>query len=190
MNRIIVARDPPSLSPMLIEGQYESVRRLVIKLAKAHYLKYRGGSYDFDEILSNANVHFLKACATFNDEKGGFVTWVYAVVSSGLMGDFRKRLAENRAETRRRELVRVPSEARNERAFSLSEFLGSLSEDGKLVVGLLVDYPMDLASLVGVRKTRGPIKAGLKVILRDKGWDNARIKECFDEISFAVRNRE
>ncbi len=186
MNRLVPARDPPSLR----EGQYESVRRLIIKLAKQHFLKYRGGSYDFDEILSNANVYFIKACDTFDCSKGGFVTWVYAVVSSGLMGDFRRRLAENRAETRRRELVRVPSEARNERAFCLTEFLGSLSNDGKTVVSLLVDYPMDLASLVGVKKTRGPIKAGLKVLLRDKGWDNARIKECFEEISFAVRNRD
>ncbi len=182
---VVPARDPPR-----VESRYESVRRLVIKLAKTHFLKYGGNGYDFDEVLSSANVYFLRAYETFNAEKGGFVTWVHTVVSNGLMTDFRRRLAECRAETRRRELVRVPSEAKNEKAFSLSEFLGSLTEDGKLVVSLLVDYPMDLASLVGLKKTRGPIKAGLKVLLREKGWDNARIRECFDEISFAVRNRD
>lgn len=123
------------LSPDQIERAYSDLKNLIYKLTHNFQRRYGG---DFDELLSEAHMHFLRACDNYDPERGAkLITVVYHYVRNGLNRSRQKpRVLRGAPPSIRREnvqLERIPDHQRQRGLVRLQE---ELSEDAQAIVRL------------------------------------------------------
>lgn len=161
---------------MLLQAVYKAMKRW-------------GGS--FDDWLSDANDVFMYACGRYKKKKGNkFGTYLYFLLNVFLVERLRKELKQR---------TRLPCQPLQGWEYNIAvshrifELPAELSEDARIVVGLVFDMPADI-KLALVQMDRLPedfeqeIKAGrtigrcIKDFLADLNWSTGRIDQTFDEI--------
>lgn len=169
------------------------------------FIETHGG--DFDELMGEANMMFLKVRQIYEDAEEHERTSSF---SNYLRFRVYKHFLEcHRNETRHRRIAPVISIQELERniesntgepsditeialpapvhKFWLFEFLDELSEDAKLVTRLAVDTPIGLNNIM-LRNGGRPHnrKAVIRHYLSARGWDPQRIAQSFSEIATAL----
>ena len=176
-----------------ITDTYEDVRRLIYKLVRRVHQRYGG---DVDEMLSVANVGFMRAYAKFDPKRAQFNTILGLAVYRHLVNFYRSERRHylpslNRVKGRDDndegiQWIDLIPDTRPER-FDLPGFAGDLSHDAQLVLGLVLTTPQEIVQyMTDSFGNVAVLRAGIKKYLRHAGWSRERIKGCFAEIKGAL----
>lgn len=151
-----------------------------------HRFRLRYGG-NMEDLWSIAHEAFMYAFLTFESSCGSFSSYVRYCT-------WKQMLEQTRSQCRRNsKLPRVPFDNIREPVTKHNHFvtdlLDELSEDGKLVVSLVLDAPMDI--YMYLLEHKGPqnpnkVRNALRSFLREVGWNTARITESFNEIREAL----
>ena len=165
---------------------YDDLKPLVEAIARRHARKY---GCDPDETLAAANLHFLEAYNSFDPTSATSIEQRVQFIVE------RRLFDEVRAESRKSDLLKradvdlgmlgnaSPSQ------FDRDEFEAVLSDDARAVLGLLLDTPADLLSVIKSARKPGPssVRKSLRRYCRDVlGWAAVRIADAFDEMAEAL----
>ena len=165
---------------------YEDTRLLLYDICHKFRRRYGG---NFDDLMSEANLHFMAAYETYDPTKGSkFTTWarfrIWICMLETVRSKMRRAKNPNRPQQEYRDLNTLAAQAK----FDIESFVSDLSEDASRVVGLVMDSPQDI--LYSIRSLGGHspsnIKKALLEYLKDLGWSVSRIKESFLEIKQAL----
>lgn len=169
-----------------IDLAYEDVKDMLAGLVSMFKARY--GGWEFDDMMGEAGLAFMKAFQTYERGHGAeFLTWVRYRTWHALLKAMDHRMRECRRE--RQEVERL--ERRNRRDFNFSDFLEGLSEDAQELVKLAVLPPLDLKlSLIRRGNRDNPtarsLRSALREILKDRGWPPRYVDKVFEEIQDAL----
>lgn len=169
---------------MTQEQAYESVRLLIYRICHQHRAR-RGGC--FDELVSEANLAFLSAYRRYEPNPDvTLAQWIAFVVRHELLEG-----ARNHA-SRKRDVKSLPAAVPDKRSrFTREALFEALREDGRSLVALVLDPPLDVevSAMVGqgygtdeVHNLRGAVRE----YLEDWGWGPERIADAFGEVRLAL----
>ena len=162
-----------------IDLAYRDVERLVYHTAHAFRRRYGG---DFEELLSEANEHFMHAFHTFDPGRGQFPARVRHVVWHGLLETLRKEA------NRKRLLARADINLDGVSQPGNRDWLADaheLSDDAAAVLGLVLEPPPEIRLWSRQRDQLERYKAKRSAVvelLHEIGWCSMRIAESFQEI--------
>jgi hypothetical protein len=167
---------------------FEDVERLIYQAVHDFRRRYGG---DVEDLKSQAYLLFMKAYERYDRRKGSFSTWCYEVVYLGLLQDLRRQL-------HRRSRVRVVNadvdrlarkRPARQASFDLRDFLDGLSDDARLVVKTVTGTSREYRSYLQMRGDELStffMRNALRDLLKDHGWDGARIRTAFTEVADAL----
>jgi hypothetical protein len=161
---------------------YAYVQRLLFKIVHK-FQRFHGG--DFDELMCEANYHYVRALQNYDPEKARFSTWCTIKVLNGLK-DYHSRQARYLS-LYKQEGEEMPLELAPERRHgNLGALLSELSEDACYVAKLaMMSARSEHCNRPHVFRRRSWITR----FLLDMGWSGERIMEAFGEIKQALRER-
>lgn len=150
---------------------YYDVQNMLYDIAHKFLRKYGG---DFEELVSQANLYFMTAYNSFSSKKSNFTTWCYFIVWKGLLNERQKEIKTNY----------IPCDTNGyDEDGCFIDFIDELSEDSKIIVGLILDTPNDLKILIERKGGTLPkVKTVIREHLNELGWSMKRITESFSEI--------
>ena len=146
------------------------------------FQKQHGG--DFDEMVAEANLIYIKAFMSHNPSKGKFSTWLCFCLGKGLI-DFRRFIREENRyvsiehfEDWGEYQIQTPPRS------TFLELINEVSSDTKTIIDLLMEPTNELQTALMKKKSvkyyhKQALRAHLTSVL---GWSNSRIKESFQEI--------
>lgn len=165
---------------------YCDVERLIGMLVDNFHRRYPyAGSRD--ELLSEANMAFLRAYEQFDPEKARFTTYLYHKVGGTLRRFRNKKLTAN-GRTMILNDPEIVKEARQKeiKQFDLNLFAKFMTEDAVLVLGLLFESTTDLKETVLTKKRNPSMNRTVKRHLKKMGWAWTRVQSTFAEIRTAI----
>lgn len=160
------------------DNHYLRYQKLILQ--QVHRYKWKDG---FDELLSTANVAYLKACETFNPEKGLFSTYLTWKLR-GELNNHKKMISTVTVENS------DDFQSENTTALDLSIFeqtIDNLSEEAQIIVNIVLETPIELIKIA--ENMWGNCKItihSIKTYLRKKGWEYKKIINAIDEIKEAL----
>jgi hypothetical protein len=165
---------------------YHDVEGLLDQIAWRFIRRYGG---EYNEIRSEANIHFLAAYSRFDSSEGEFKSWVNRRVFLCLLETLRKKIMRNNR------LPRTDADPDslvvNTSSFIALDFLDELSEDARTIVSLVLEGSMDVNLATYERGGDNPkphhIRWAIWEVCKDFGWTFNRMKESFQEIREALR---
>lgn len=175
-----------ALTMEAVTETYLDVEKLIYDTIHRFIEQYGG---DFDEFLSIARESYMLAFNSYDPERAGFVTYVRCFIWGRLQKTWR-------VERRRAQILNLNHEydfshhpERSENKFDVSEFVEKLSEDGKTVVNLVFDSPIDIALSIMERggDTPNNVRLAIREFLKDVGWSAGRVSNTFREIRKALQ---
>lgn len=189
------------MSPRKLMQKFKEYKGLLYCVSAAFAVNWK---CETEEPYSLALVLFADACHRY-DGSIPFGKWVASYVRKGLLIEQRERFRENRKVRFFEELNSHP-ERKSE--FELKQFVESLSEDGRAIVGIALDVCQPEQGGVGdnarlgklykggkLRRTGGsrprvqpPVtRAELETIMnRRRGWGRLRTRAAISEVEAAL----
>lgn len=167
------------LSKVPITETFFEVKNLVYLLVMGFYNTYK---FDYDLCVAEGFYGFLQAYDTYNPNEGSFTTWVHLKISRRLNDLLRIRIKEAKRFISLSEKHDKPKEVIDK--FNPEEWLQSLSRDARKVARLVLDKPIEIRwylAKFGLISS-GNWKQALRMVLRESGWNDHRIKKSFNEI--------
>jgi DNA-directed RNA polymerase specialized sigma24 family protein len=148
-----------------ITETYDEFKDLVYHTCLRLWKRWGG---DFDEMVSEAHELFMDAYNTFDYKKSPFKNWIVLIIERGLI-DTRKKQVKRAGILGHRvdESLVGCDDSQN---FNLTLFMSELTEDGQIVVRLLLEANKN--SIPRLRKS-----------LTLLGWSAERILESFDNVT-------
>ncbi len=172
-------------SEIPITDTYDDVRKLIYKLCYNFHIK---SGIEFEELVAEANLAFLKAYKAFNPKRGAFTTLLYWSVVHHL-----QRIAVQRSKRSKVWKTNLPNSnliqmhVKIAGDFNLPKFTESLSRDGKFLVELIFDGPNEIGkALRTIRIEKRNWRKILKIHLKTIGWSGCRISKSFREVREAL----
>jgi len=163
--------------------EYRGVERMVKMLTGRVAARYGMQPEDLESV---ANLAYAKAYDSFNPNVGRFSSWVWLKVSRGLT-DFANRvkptlsLDDETSDGRPyADFLASPAE------FDREGFVDGLSSAARTVVGLLLDVPGDLKTIMNYNATPGKQRSILRGWLKKLGWTFREATAAFCEIKDAI----
>lgn len=172
-----------AMSPMVKDGiteTYQDVQKLICltiwKFRAAH-----GG--DFDEMMSVANLTFMKAFLSHDPDQASFVTWFHIKMNKALL-----ELWRGNCQRAKFNLPLEDSPAKSSRPFC--ELWSELSNDARTIVELLLELPESLQESILEKGTHTlHVKPALKTYLTTFfGWSKKHITQTFQEIAEVIND--
>jgi hypothetical protein len=161
---------------------WSELERMVHSLCHQFRRRYGG---DHEELLSEALLHYWSGYVTFNPEKGGLTKRIGYVIWHGLLDTKREQAKEA--------LLREPMpEDITLTVVDLDEepLTTGMSPDAAYLVGLALSPPLDVRAevrdLAKKRSRNSALQDALAQWLLGLGWTWKRIREAWDEVSFAL----
>ena len=167
-----------------VEVAYLRVRPKLFEVCSAIQRKYGG---EFDELASEANLHFMDVYNTHDRGRGtleGDVVFrVYHRLLETKETEARRRRHLNAVEATEENIM-----AHDEPWFDFQDFLCGLGRDGAEVVNMIFNPPPEVDLAVVERGEPNPnnIRAAVKEYLRDVKWSLARIRDSFRDVREAL----
>ena len=185
--------------------KYEDYRDLIYKLAH----KY-AGAIEFEELVSCANLEFVKCLETYDPMKAKFITYLHINIHGMILEMIRKHkndpltnsrtsnfhhwgrwknveIFEDFASSPRmhsQNTYELPiNDITPENQLEFKNTLKNLSNDAREIVQIIFDMPMDLINMIPERFSHGISKHLLQKYLRNQGWSFPRIWNAFKEIT-------
>ena len=161
--------------------------------------------FDFDVLLSEANMAFLKAVDTYDETKACFHTHLYITVNGNLNNhcnqkinciddkmttsyDARNREGFNSIEFKdfvHSDIIKYDKNPETE--YTFKETIDNLSKEAREVVNVALNTPSEMVELVRKMSSNRQghmhvYKTNIRSYFMNKGWKNALILSCFKEI--------
>ena len=167
---------------------YTNMKNLIAHTTWKFHNRYGG---DFEELLNEANLLFIKATQSHNEARSKITTWTRFCIWKGLLNYIKKEHKQWNPLLR----LELPIDISDDtNYFSLSEILDELSDDAKDIIKLIFDLPLEIqmdAKQHGNRPRN--IKAALYRFLY-KEFSNRiktkpviiKVRELFEEITTAL----
>lgn len=175
---------------MRVEKLYEDHKKLIHREVYNHHKRYGG---DVEELVSQANELFMDILLSYDSDKAEFSTWLVIKLRFHLREEFREKIRKSKT----RPTCQYPEHesyefGRSYKHFDCKEFMESLSKDGKFVLSLIYDMPMDIWISIRQRGDDSPknIRRALREYLNDLDWSYMRILKVFKEINKALKGYE
>jgi sigma-70-like protein len=162
---------------------YEDVKRMIFKIVHEFCSRHR--HLDFNEMLSLANLTFVKCLTSYDHRRSSFSTHVYLRVRYRLLEEYRELARKAGVHKHCDTPVETCPSKKND--FWLVEFLDELSDDATTVVSLVFsgrDVPHVLSEMRS--GTPATIRKAIRTVLHEIGWTSTRIIESFAEITKAL----
>ena len=159
-----------------IAETYQDVQKLIHHAAH-RFQRAHGG--EMDEMVSVANLTFMKAFISHDESKASFITWFHIKMNKAFLELWRGNC--RRAHDPLPEVSVKP-----DRAFC--ELLLDLSHDARTIVELLLELPDTLQENI-LEKGPAPlhVKPALRIYLKTFfGWSDTHVLETFREIAEVV----
>jgi hypothetical protein len=164
---------------------YEDIKKFLYQICHSFSAKY---NIPFDELKSEANYAFAKACNKYNPakHKTKLITWAGFVTTMRLRTYVKKGF-------KHRNLLEIKEEicgTEDHNSFLL-EFLSDLGTEAQTVVKLLVESNSDMQIILKSNnaQTRKQVIHSLREHLMDLGWSNVEIVSTFHEIRMALSSK-
>ena len=158
---------------------YWDIRNLIFDTVWKFQQQYGG---DFDEMVAESNLIYMKCFISYNPDKSQFSTWLCKKIRGGLFDRFIRKENKYRMEKHFEdsEWYQIQAPVRS----TFLKLLNELSDDTKTIIDLLMEPTNDLQTALLKKKTvRYNRKQALKIYLTSVlGWTNRRVKESFQEI--------
>lgn len=180
------------ISRVPVTETYRDVEKLIYKEVGSFQKRFGG---DFDELLSEANLAFMRAYKAYDLTRGEFTTLLVTSIRHGMMNVLRSRMKANSRKTVSLDAVGCNDTALAEQLademeppkFDLESFAKGLTKDAKTVIEILLDTPTDLESAffwAGGEERHW--KSSIRQYLQSLGWTAVRVKESFLELKVAM----
>lgn len=164
-----------------IEQTFRDTEKLIYRTVWGVQKQFGG---DFDELLSDAILHFLSACQTYRQDKGSFNNHLVINISLRLRSQLRcRRRSMKNQQTQDDDKI---SKALSPGRWSLEEFAEGLSNDARMLLRLLFRKTETELYLLGVADNNCKIQTRVKKFLYRNGWTRKRYREVFQEIREAI----
>ncbi len=146
---------------------------------------------DFEEMVAESNLIYMKCFISHNPNKGQFSTWLRFHLWHGLI-DFRRFIREENKYITIQHIEEIenfhlyPAPAH----IPFWDLLSELSDDAKIIVSLILEPPGIMQS-AALKKGTAPcnIKTALRIHLSYiLGWSANQIKESFEEITSVLND--
>ena len=166
----------------VLTQKHEDVKMLIYSTVWKFKNKHGG---DFDIMLSEANLAFMKASESYNESKGVFTTWMVNKINYALL-EFERRGC------RRKERLPITDKdfALIDTTNNPNPFLDiqdEMKEDCSIIANVilqdLVNYPINTAKRLSPARLRGGLRRYLQNTLQ---WGNAKINKAFSEMEGIV----
>ncbi len=165
---------------------YKDVEDLIRKICW-NFKKVYGGN--FDDLFSEANIIFIKAFDSYNDNKGKFSTWINTKVVYGLTETIRQKNKEDEL----LEQYLINNQIKTESLFKYDfffEIVEAIQIDAKEILDIILDPPKELQKQIDQRKNyKYPtINMLKKYAIHKLGWTARRVEESFQEIRSIIND--
>ncbi len=165
-----------------LQETYKEMELLVYDTVHKFRRRYGG---DFEELNSEANLIFMKACSTYNPEKGQFSTWLVFLLRNGLIDNLKKRIKDSQHVTYG-DIDEHRQDGSHQNHF-LINLKDQLKEESKDVLSLILDMPKDLEAMTLLRGGHpSNLRSSLRDYLLEYGWTVNQIKNSFLDIKKAL----
>lgn len=165
---------------------YEDLGLSVRMTARVFARQFRLSRTDREEAIALANLVFLEAYHTFRADLPGAVLGkrVRFMVWNRLHDAFSKEARYRKRVTPRRPSRHTPG-AVGVRVFDRDDLMQQLTEDGRLVVGLLLSSPPDLDAEIRELPAPSPhvVRGVVREYLANYGWSWSRVTAAFRAIT-------
>ncbi len=163
-----------------IRQTYDDVQRLIHHTVN-RFRRRNGG--DRDELLSVANERFVAAYRKYDvRRKTRFTTWVSNSIWYGLQTHQRREHPLRKGKRIDLTLELLPERKLTDR---LEELVSGLSEDAQFVTKLAINPPEEVRLVARCGRgenTPDGLRRGIRLYLREIGWDAERIELAFEEV--------
>ena len=142
--------------------------------------------FSFDELLSEANLGFIKAVDTYDESKACFHTHLYTTVN-GALQNYCNQIDRFNAFYPHINLTIVSKTPNPEQEYSFKNLIESLSKEAREVVETVFNTPSEMIELIKTMSSnrQGHVhlrRSNLKQYFRNKGWSHKLINLVFLEI--------
>lgn len=158
-----------------IEQALKGVEKLIYSVAWRHCRAYGG---DIDDMISLCYEAFVDAFRTFDPTKGKFSARVWALAWFKMF----------RTEEKRKKAIgaAISEDTEGKEVFSVNHLLEEVSNDARRVLKMVLEPPIELMSIEGLRPQPHKTAACVRALLRGMGWTGERIGRTFQEIKEAL----
>lgn len=177
------------LDRIAAEDAYHECKEIIRLTVRRFYLQYGG---DEEAYMSQSNEIFLNAFGKYDPAtcQISFKAHVKRCIWFQLLDTYRNRLRGQRLIPREPkailENVSVPTEE-EDFEFNLAAFLQRLSDDARLVAGLTVTMPPELAAVAAAKGGQPRnIRSTIREHLQHAGWLSVQVTEAFAEVAEAL----
>lgn len=162
------------------DEMYAKFEKEIQKLVWKYVNKSR---FNFDELLSEANMAFLHAVDTFDRDKSCFHTHLHITVN-GRLRNYIKKPGDNNQELDEKLSSNL---ANPEQEFTFNSMLESFSKEALEVVQTVLNTPIEMVELVKnmTSNRQGKMhlyRSTVTRFFRDKGWSGKQINSAYSEI--------
>lgn len=140
--------------------------------------------FDFNELLSETNQAFLKAVDSYDSSKACFHTHLYITINGNLRNYCNQKENQNLEINK----LQLSSKIKNpEENACFKNLIENLSKEAKEMVDVVLNTPLEIIELVREMSSNRQghmhvYKSNIKAYFKAKGWKQALILSCFDEI--------
>lgn len=178
----------PTCDP--VSETYLEVKGLIFDTVYKHVQLYGG---DFDEMLSEANVVFMRVYKIYKPERGAFSTLLVTCIYRELTDMLRKRIADrpfwgssidaDRGNGSMADKIQDTHVGK----FDRDGFASSLSHHAQIVLNLTLNAPKEIAEIaIGKGDEPRNWRSTIRDFLYNNGWSSEEIATSFDEIRNAL----
>jgi len=166
---------------MITYDIYPEYQKCIQKLTWKWVKRSRFG---FDELLSEANIGFIKAVDSFDDDKACFHTYLYIYLNSHLQNYVTRTMPSDDFPLNG---LQASNQANPEQNCTFLNLIENLSSEAKEMVEVVLNTPAEMIELVRAMTSnrQGKMhvyKSNVRAYFKAKGWKTAMIVSCFDEI--------
>ncbi len=170
---------PQTMESVLLDVSYKSVEGLIYATAGKFFRRHKSG-ISFDEMVSQANLAFVKACKSYSPEKAKFTTWVTIHIWYHL----KKQMQKSFKDKLRPLPDKYDIEDTQMNTWEWKEFRKGLKKRSRILVRLILSPTPELVRITESlgEPTRENVRTALKVYLQGHGWNMSQITMAFQEI--------
>lgn len=168
-----------------IDKLYEENKNIIFR--KAHSFNKTTG-HDLNELISEGHVLFMKAVDTYNEKNKKFSTWLWTILTNGLIRFIKKTDIPNDVCNPDIEQFNLRSEFDPSMKLMFKDTLLNMSDDAKDIISILLSTPTEILDLTGgesARAIRGKIR---KHLWAKPDWTWNQIWDAFTEIKVMLRS--
>ena len=164
-------------------GIYPEYEKCIQKLTWKWVKRSRFG---FDELLSEANIGFMKAVDSFDDDKTCFHTHLHTIINGGLR-HYIARQNHFAPFTKQMDSDIESNQSNPEQHCTFINMIENLSTEAKEIVEVVLNTPSEMIELVKEMSSNRHdkmhvYKSNVWAYFKAQGWKEALILFCFNEI--------